>query len=101
MEYKGYNIKVKKDNGANQNYAYVAYIIDAFGAKEHTRGCSEEDAISFLKQRIDNYPTYKSMYIVPLSEIELENLIKYVRSNYFAIARRLKTRHYILPNDFD
>lgn len=100
FKYKGYTINVKKDDSANEAYRYVAYIIDSSGEREHTRGCSKDDAVSHLKQRIDNYKVYNDIYTAPLSEEELKTLVQYIKNNSFKIARRLKTQHYILPNEF-
>ena len=100
ISYKGHNINVKYNSKAQNEYRFNAYTYDEYGEHEHTHGVSKEDAVSKLKQKIDNYDIHKKHYLRPLEADELKELKDYIRKNSFTIARTIKKEHYIIPDRF-
>lgn len=95
--YKGYNISVKHEPKLHPDYAYVAYINDVPGGREHTRDCSEDKALQRLKDRIDNYSAFDQFHFMPLSDEKQSNLVSYIREHESEIRCILRHDHYMLP----
>lgn len=72
--YKGYSISIKQESNPHPDYSYVACINDVPGGREHVRGCSEENALERLKDRIDNYSSFNQINYMPLTVEKLEVL---------------------------
>lgn len=98
--YKGYSISIKQESNPHPDYSYVAYINDVPGGREHVRGCSEENALERLKDRIDNYSSFNQISYMPLTDEKLSELISYVQEHATEIERILRHDHYLLPGRF-
>lgn len=98
--YKGYSISINWESNTQPNYSYVAYINDVPGGREHTRGCSEENALEQLKERIDNYSSFNQFSFMPLSDEKQLELITYVQEHATEIGCILRHDHYLFPGRF-
>lgn len=98
--YKGYSISIKQESNPHPDYSYVAYINDVPGGREHVRGCSEENALERLKNRIDNYSSFNQINYMPLTDEKQSELVFYVREHAAEIGRILRHDHYLLPGRF-
>lgn len=95
--YKGYDISIKYEPKSHPDCAYVAYINDVPGGREHTRDCSEDKALQRLKDRINNYSAFNQIHFMPLSDEEQSSLVSYIQEHESEIRRILRHDHYMLP----
>lgn len=101
ISYKGYRISIKQESNPHPDYSYVAYINDVPGGREHVRGCSKENALERLKDRIDNYSSFNQYIYMPFTDKKQSELVSYVREHATEIGRILRHDHYLLPGRFN
>lgn len=98
FEYKGKCVRISFYPSEPKPFQYKAEVLNGSDAAydETLSGVEQQ-----IKNRIDNIPTYQAMNFHPLSDEELERLIRVISNeeNAFWIKQKLQKQHYIPDNN--